>query len=89
LQLTSKGHLAVGADADVAIYTPDENRQTMFELPRTVLKAGETILDQGELRASPQGGTLFNTPAYDADRLPAVKEWFEDHYSLRFANYAV
>jgi formylmethanofuran dehydrogenase subunit A len=87
LRLTTKGHLGAGADADVAIYTPDENQQTMFELPRTMIKAGDVILDQGELRATPTGGTLFNAPAYDADRLPAVQQWFEDHYSLRFANY--
>jgi formylmethanofuran dehydrogenase subunit A len=87
LGLTSKGHLGVGADADIAIYTPNENREAMFELPRQVIKAGETIVEQGEIRATPQGETLFNAPAYDAERVPAVKEWFEDHYSLRFANY--
>ncbi|MBA3480294.1 MAG: amidohydrolase family protein, partial [Pirellulales bacterium] len=87
LGLASKGHLGFGADADIAIYTPNENREAMFELPRQVIKAGETIVEQGEVRATPQGDTLFNTPVYDADRLPAVKEWFEEHYSLRFANY--
>jgi formylmethanofuran dehydrogenase subunit A len=87
LGLTSKGHLGVGADADIAIYTPNDNREAMFELPRQVIKAGEMIVEQGEIRATPQGGTLFNTPGYDTERVPAVKEWFEDHYSLRFANY--
>jgi formylmethanofuran dehydrogenase subunit A len=87
LGLASKGHLGVGADADIAIYTPNDNREVMFELPRQVFKAGEMIVEQGELRATPQGGTLFNAPEYDAERVPAVKEWFEDHYSLRFANY--
>jgi formylmethanofuran dehydrogenase subunit A len=87
LGLASKGHLGVGGDADIAIYTPNDNREAMFELPWQVIKAGETIVEQGELRATPQGGTLYNTPAYDAERVPAVQEWFEDHYSLRFANY--
>ena len=26
-------------------------------------------------------------PAFDAERLPAVREWFEENYSVRFANY--
>ena len=30
----NKGHLGPGADADITIYTPHENKQTMFEMPR-------------------------------------------------------
>ncbi|MBA3483531.1 MAG: formylmethanofuran dehydrogenase subunit A [Pirellulales bacterium] len=37
LGLASKCHLAIGADADVAIYTPSDNREAMFELPRMVI----------------------------------------------------
>ena len=57
LGLSSKGHLGPGADADVTIYTPNENKETMFELPRIVIKAGEVIVEEGELRAAPIGRT--------------------------------
>src|SRR5205807_6337634 len=48
LGLKHKGHLGVGADADITIYTPSTDRKAMFELPRCVLKAGEVIVEQGE-----------------------------------------
>jgi formylmethanofuran dehydrogenase subunit A len=87
LGLAHKGTLAAGADADVAIYLPDDNREAMFQLPRLVLKGSQTIVDGGEIRASPTGSTLAQAPTFDADRVPAISEWFEAHYSLRFANY--
>ena len=40
LGLKNKGHLGPGADADITIYTPDPNIETMFELPRYVIKSG-------------------------------------------------
>ena len=40
--------------SDVTIYTPDANRETMFELPRHVIKGGRIIVEQGEiLRGDP------------------------------------
>ena len=89
LGLKQKGHLGVGADADVTIYTPDDNYETMFALPRMVIKGGETIVDQGEIRATPDGVAIHNAPAFDAERLPQLEAWFNDHYSLRFKNYAL
>lgn len=89
LGLANKGHLGPGADADVTIYTPNENRQTMFELPRLVIKGGEIVVEQGEIRRTPAGATLFNAPAYDPQRLPHLEQWFEKHYSLRLSNYGV
>ena len=73
----------------MTIYTPDANYETMFALPRMVIKAGETIVDQGEIRATPDGVALHNAPAFDEERLPQVEQWFNDHYSLRFKNYAL
>ncbi len=29
------------------------------------------------------------TVDYDQDHLPQIKAWFNDHYSVRFANYAM
>jgi formylmethanofuran dehydrogenase subunit A len=87
LGLANKGHLGVGADADIAIYAPSADREAMFQLPRMVFKAGELIVDDGEIRAAPPGETLSTTAAYDPERLPAVCDWFNEHYSIRFANY--
>ena len=89
LGLTNKGHLGVGADADVTVYTPDADRKAMFELPRFVVKAGEVVVEQGELRRTPFGPALVTRPEYDPGVLPHVRAWFEGEYTLAFENYAV
>ena len=63
LGLASKGHLGPGADADITLYAPQADRRAMFSLPRFVIKAGQVILDDGELRDPPEGRTLHNSPA--------------------------
>jgi formylmethanofuran dehydrogenase subunit A len=89
LGLKHKGHLGPGADADVTIYTPHENKETMFELPRTVIKAGRVMIDQGEIRDPLIGKTLHVAPEYDRDVESDIKEWFEKYYSIRWRNYPV
>ncbi len=89
LGLTHKGHLGPGADADVTLYMPDANRQKMFELPRYVIKSGRVIVDQGDLREPPEGKTLHVAPDYDRAVEADIARWFEDYYSVRFANYPV
>ena len=89
LGLKNKGHLGVGADADVTVYTPDENKETMFELPRTVIKSGRVMIDQGELRDPLIGKTLHVAPEYDHEVESDIQEWFEKYYSIRWRNYPV
>ena len=89
LGLTNKGHLGVGADADITIYTPHDNKQIMFELPRYVIKAGQVIIDQGDLREPTYGKTLHVSPDYDRDVESDIAQWFEQYYSIRFRNYPV
>ena len=89
LGLSHKGHLGPGADADVCIYTPSADRRAMFALPRYVFKAGELIVEQGEIRRVPFGPVLCVEPGYDPSILADVRPWFERNYSLAFANYAV
>lgn len=89
LGLRNKGHLGVGADADITIYTPHDNPQTMFELPRLVMKAGRVIVEQGEIREPLGGQTLYTTADYDRDVERDIKQWFESCYSVQWANYPV
>ena len=89
LGLDNKGHLGVGADADITVYTPNKNRETMFELPRFVFKSGEMLIEEGEIRNSPIGKTLHVTPGFDQSIETEIAEWFEQYYTIRFSNYPV
>ena len=89
LGLKNKGHLGPGADADITIYTPHENKETMFELPRYVIKAGVMMVEQGEIRDPVQGKTLHVSPDYDTGVEADIAQWFEKYYSIRFRNYPV
>lgn len=89
LGLKHKGRLGPGADADVTIYTPDDNQETMFQLPRYVIKAGQVIVEQGEIREPIYGKTLHVAPDYDPDIEVDLADWFEKYYSVRFRNYPV
>jgi formylmethanofuran dehydrogenase subunit A len=89
LGLRHKGHLGVGADADITIYTPGADKKAMFELPRFVIKAGEVVVEQGEVRKDVYGKTLHVAPGYDEGALSDIKKWFEAYYTIQFANYPV
>jgi formylmethanofuran dehydrogenase subunit A len=89
LGLKNKGHLGPGADADVTIYTPGPDKRAMFELPRYVIKAGQMVVEQGEIRKDLFGKTLHVAPGYDEGMLPDIKKWFEAFYTIQFANYPV
>ena len=89
LGLPHKGQLGFGADADIAVYTPQQDRRLMFELPRYVFKGGELIVEQGEIRKVPFGPMICAEPKYDAGAVPHIREWFENNYSMAFANFAV
>src|SRR6478752_6272663 len=45
LGLPQKGHLGVGADADIAVFNDSTDVARMFAYPRYVLKAGEVVIE--------------------------------------------
>lgn len=65
LGLKDRGHLAVGAAADIAIYREDTDRERMFTAPEHVFKDGLRVARRGVITATPTGGTHFLEPAYD------------------------
>ena len=62
LGLTQKGNLGVGSDADSCIYEHDDNVARMFSHPRYVIKGGEIVLEDGEIREAPQGREFLVKP---------------------------
>ncbi len=89
LGLEQKGHLGPGADADITIYTPHENPQVMFELPRYVIQSGQIVVENGEIRQPRNGRTLRVAPPYDRDVEADIARWFDEAYSVRFRNFSI
>lgn len=89
LGLARKGHLSVGADADITVYVPEADRSRMFATPRHVLKAGELVVEEGQLRRAPAGRRLHVRPGYDAAVERPLQAYFERHATVSFGNYPV
>src|SRR5687768_13997446 len=89
LGLRHKGHLGIGADADVTVYMPDADRAAMFSTPRYVVKAGTLVVEEGELRRAPSGRRLHVRPRYDAAITRDLAGYFDRYATVRFANYPV
>lgn len=65
LGLRDRGHLGVGAAADIAVYRDQPDREAMFAKPVWVFKDGRLVAEQGRIVASPAGGVHFAEPEYD------------------------
>ena len=89
LGLRNKGHLAIGADADVTIYARDADISRMFSTPRFVVKAGELVVEEGQLRRAPDGRRLHVRPAFDPAVERGIEDYFDRYGTVAFENYAV
>jgi len=89
LGLTNKGHLGVGADADITIYEDREDKEQMFSAPRYVIKDGQLVIEDHEIRTEHEGRVLHVAPDYDPGIVEVIRPFFESYYSIRFDNYAV
>ena len=89
LGLANKGRLTESADADITVYTPDKNYQTMFTWPNMVIKAGEVIVENGEFRNQTIGNTHRAITDPESRNNEEIEKWFDDHYSFSAKNFGI
>ncbi len=89
LGLTNKGHLGLGADADITVYDEQDDKEAMFNAARYVIKGGELFINNHEFCADTEGRILHVAPEYDVGITDELRTFFDDYYSIRFDNYAV
>ena len=89
LGLTNKGNLGVGCDADLVLYNDDDNVVQMFSHPTCVIKGGEIVLEEGEIREAPQGREYLVKPPHEAEINEFMRPLFEECYTMQFDNYPV
>lgn len=88
LNQCDKGHLGVGADADVSIYEFDENDiEKSFKKTKYTIKDGHIVVKDGEIVKDYMGRTYCLD--LKADLSDEEKEIFAKYYTVQFSNYAV
>lgn len=102
LGLAAKGHLGIGADADVAVYDLDPEKTELAKHPVTIkrafghaaytIKDGEIVVKNGEVVKSAGGRTIWTNVKASPCLLemePELQRVFEDYYTVKYENYIV
>jgi formylmethanofuran dehydrogenase subunit A len=89
LGLREKGHLGIGADADVTIYHDLADREEMFAAPRYVIKGGELAVEDGDLRRADDGLLLSSRAPFDPEVSRVLLPLFGERYTVAFEHYPV
>jgi formylmethanofuran dehydrogenase subunit A len=89
LGLSRKGHLGVGADADVTLYNEKPDGELMFRYPRYVIKGGEVVVEEGDIRKVSDGREFVVRPTFDEQIEDYLRPLFQQVYTMSFDNYPV
>lgn len=91
LGLTEKGHLGIGADADIAIYKPKGSIYETLSKVDTMIKGGKIVVKDGMIVNGESKGRIIRVDTgVDDDALSReVRELFDKFYSVSFSNYKV
>ncbi|MFM0688966.1 formylmethanofuran dehydrogenase subunit A [Paraburkholderia strydomiana] len=89
LGLRDRGHLGLGAAADIAVYRDDPDRERMFTSPAYVFKDGELVARDGTLVATPTGGIHFVSPEFDRGIEKRIRAYSEKNLASNFAHAAI
>ncbi|MEM0008026.1 MAG: formylmethanofuran dehydrogenase subunit A [Candidatus Bathyarchaeia archaeon] len=101
LGLKNKGHLGVGADADIAIY--NFNPETMdpskkykalrraFKRAAYTIKSGQVVVKDGEVLKHVDGATMWLNvkTSEEAKITEEMKRRFKEYWTVEFENYPV
>lgn len=89
LGLADRGHLGVGAAADIAVYTERDDKEAMFARPDYVFKDGLLVVRDGAIVATCDGATHAVRPDYDRGIETSLKEHFERFGTVRLGNFRI
>jgi formylmethanofuran dehydrogenase subunit A len=103
LGLQGKGHLGIGADADIAIYKIEAKKvdpsrehkavRRAFAQAAFTIKDGRIVVKNGEVVRHLHGRTFWTKPIVPEETTKAItaelESKFDDYYTVRMANYPI
>ena len=87
--LHDRGHLGVGAGADITVYTDDPDREKMLSKPDHVFKDGELVVKDGQVVKVTWGHTHTVKPEFDRDIEKDLKQYFDQYHTMSMENFKV
>ena len=87
--LHDRGHLGVGAGADITVYTDHPDREKMFSKPDYVFKDGELVVKDGEVVKVTWGHTHTVKPEFDRGIEKDLKQYFDQYHTMSMENFKV
>ena len=87
LGLKDRGHLGIGAWADITVYDDNPDREAMFTKPDLLFKNGELIVRNGKIVKVVNGATHVARPHYDPSIEKSLKPYFDDYITVRMDNF--
>ena len=87
--LHDRGHLGVGAGADITVYTDNPDREKMFSKPDYVFKDGELVVKDGQVVKVTWGHTHTVKPEFDRGIEKDLKQYFDRYHTLSMENFKV
>ena len=87
--LNNCGHLGVGAQADITVYTEQANYEKMFAKPDYVFKNGKLVVKDGVVTKVVWGATHTAKPAFDTDVEKGLSEYFNKYHTIQLDNFKI
>jgi formylmethanofuran dehydrogenase subunit A len=87
LGLLNRGHLGVGAMADITVYREQKDLEKMFAKPEYVFKEGELVVRNGQIVKLTQGATQVVRPDYDRAIEQVLEPYFDRFHTVQMENF--
>jgi formylmethanofuran dehydrogenase subunit A len=87
--LDDRGHLGVGAAADITVYTEQTDKEAMFSKPDYVFKDGELVVTDGKVVKVVWGNTHTAKPSFDLSVEKGLKEYFDKFHTIQLDNFKI
>jgi formylmethanofuran dehydrogenase subunit A len=82
LGLKDRGHLGIGAMADIAVYDQQPDKAKMFRAAALVFKNGELVVRDGQVTRSRPGRALVVQPEHDRAVDRRLRDYYDERYGL-------
>ena len=90
LGLRDRGHLGVGAGADITVYTEQEDKEAMFAKPDFVFKDGELVVRNGEVVKIVWGNVHTVKPEFDRAHVEKdLRQYYDRFLTMKMDNFII